>query len=261
MNKILKIINEEIDKVISESLGDVSVLLEQDPNAAPPAAPGAVAAAPPAPAAPGAVPAVPAAPGAPAAPGTPPPEEDKDFLALKTAIKNSKNYVGVKQSFQNAFQDTKDNKKVQDFYSKMISDKELKGKKDDINKFMEDFFPEIYGEINLTTKSNFIFYYNTEDTKKNNTVKMNYISNLNIDDFTSCNPQIFNKLNFKNNIPIKIFDKNFNEETKIISFKNYTYDTIINNINNTTKFVSPWENSNLPSLTEFFRNLRKKLIF
>ena len=148
MNKILKIINEEIDKVIFESLGDVSILLEQDPNAAPPAAPGAVAAAPPAPAAPGAVPAVPAAPGAPAAPGTPPPEEDKDFLALKTAIKNSKNYVGVKQSFQNAFQDTNDNKKVQDFYSKMISDKELEDKKDDINKFMEDFFPEIYGEIN-----------------------------------------------------------------------------------------------------------------
>ena len=121
--------------------------------------------------------------------------------------------------------------------------------------------PGIYGEINLTTKSNFIFYYNTEDTKKNNTVKMNYISNLNIDDFISCNPQIFNKLNFKNNIPIKTLDKNFNEETKIISFKNYTYDTIINNIHNTTKFVSPWENSNLSSLTEFFRNLRKKLIF
>ena len=97
MNKILKIINEEIDKVIFESLGDVSILLEQDPNAAPPAAPGAVAAAPPAPAAPGAVPAVPAAPGAPGAPGTPPPEEDKELDALKKKIKGSKDDLEIKK--------------------------------------------------------------------------------------------------------------------------------------------------------------------
>jgi len=121
--------------------------------------------------------------------------------------------------------------------------------------------PNIYGEMNLMCSSNFIFYYNyTEDTKKRNSVvKMNYITNVTIDDLTSCNPQIFNKLNFKNNIPIKVLDKNFNEETKVINLKTYTYDTVINNILNTTKFISPWESLNLPSLSEYFKNLRKKL--
>ena len=89
---------------------------------------------------------------------------------------------------------------------------------------------------------------------------MNYISNLNIDYLTSCNPQIFNKLTFKNHIPIKVIDEKLKEETKIINIKTYTYDTIINNIFNTTKFISPWESSILPSLSEYFKNLRKKLI-
>ena len=131
------------------------------------------------------------------------------------------------------------------------------------NTFYHLPLPEIYGEKNSMCKSNFIFYYNyTEDTKKrNNIVKMNYISNLKIDDLTSCNPHIFNKLNFKNNIPIKVLDRNFNEETKIINLKSYTYDSIINNIHNTTKFISPWENQNLSSLSEYFKNLRKKLSF
>ena len=42
MNKILKIINEEIDRVISENIRSISMLLEQDPNALPPADPEAV---------------------------------------------------------------------------------------------------------------------------------------------------------------------------------------------------------------------------
>lgn len=147
MNKILKIINEEIDKVISESLGDVSILLEQDPNAAPPAAPGAVAAAPPAPAAPGAVPAAPAAPGAPGAPGTPPPEEDKELDALKKKIKGSKDDLEIKKHLQSDFQGKKE-QKVQELYSKMISDKELEDGKVAINKFMQQFFPEIYRKTN-----------------------------------------------------------------------------------------------------------------
>jgi hypothetical protein len=130
------------------------------------------------------------------------------------------------------------------------------------NTFYHLPLPEIYGEKNTMCKSNFIFYYNyTEDTKKrNNIVKMYYISNLNIDDLISCNPHIFNKLNFKNNIPIKVLDKNFNEETKIINLKSYTYDSIINKVHNTTKFISPWENQNLASLSEYFKNLRKKLL-
>jgi len=144
MNKILKIINEEIDKVISESLGDVSILLEQDPNAAPPAAPGAVAGAPPAPVAPGAVPAAPAAPGT---PGTPPPEEDKDLEALKEKIKGSKDDLKIKQHLQSSFQEKKE-QKVQELYSKIISDKDLEDKKVAINKFMEQFYPKIYEKIN-----------------------------------------------------------------------------------------------------------------
>lgn len=147
MNKILKIINEEIDKVIFESLGDVSILLEQDPNAAPPAAPGAVAGAPTAPTAPGAVPAVPAAPGAPGAPGTPPPEEDKELDALKKKIKGSKDDLEIKKHLQSDFQGKKE-QKVQELYSKMISDKELEDKKVAVNKFMEQFFPEIYEKTN-----------------------------------------------------------------------------------------------------------------
>jgi hypothetical protein len=147
MNKILKIINEEIDKVISESLGDVSILLEQDPNAAPPAAPpaapGAVAGAPPAPAAPGAVPAVPAAPGATGAPQ----EEDKDLEALKKKIKGSKDDLEIKKHLQSDFQGKKE-QKVQELYSKMISDKDLEDKKVAVNKFMHQFFPEIYKKIN-----------------------------------------------------------------------------------------------------------------
>jgi hypothetical protein len=152
MNKILKIINEEIDKVISESLGDVSILLEQDPNAAPPAAPGAVAGAPPAPVAPGAVPAVPAAPGA---PGTPPPEEDKDLEALKKKIKGSKDDLEIKKLLQSSFQGKKE-QKVQELYSKIISDKDLEDKKVAVNKFMQQFFPEIYRKTNEpgTSKTN-----------------------------------------------------------------------------------------------------------
>ena len=144
MNKILKIINEEIDKVISESLGDVSILLEQDPNTAPPAAPVAVAGAPTAPVAPGAVPAVPAAPGA---PGTPPPEEDKELDALKKKIKGSKDDLDIKKHLQSGFQGKKE-QKVQELYSKMISDKDLEDKKVAVNNFMQQFFPEIYKKVN-----------------------------------------------------------------------------------------------------------------
>ena len=100
-----------------------------------------------APAAPGAVPAVPAAPGAPGAPGTPPPEEDKELDALKKKIKNSKDDLKIKQHLQSDFQGKKE-QKVQELYSKMISDKELEDKKVAINKFMEQFFPEIYEKTN-----------------------------------------------------------------------------------------------------------------
>jgi len=109
-------------------------------------------------------------------------------------------------------------------------------------------------------KSSFLFYYQLTEDKRPGIVKLNFTINVTIDDFTSCNPQIFNKLEFKNYKPMKVLSDKFIEETKIIGIKTYTYDSVINNIFNTTKFVSPWENSVLPTLTEYFRNLRKKLL-
>ena len=109
-------------------------------------------------------------------------------------------------------------------------------------------------------KSSFLFYYQLTEDKRPGLVKLNFTINVTIDDFTSCNPQIFNKLEFKNYKPYKVLSDKFIEETKIIGIKTYTYDSVINHIYNTTKFVSPWENPVLPTLTEYFRNLRKKLL-
>ena len=105
-----------------------------------------------------------------------------------------------------------------------------------------------------------LFYYQLTEDKRPGLVKLNFTINVTIDDFISCNPQIFNKLEFKNYKPSKVLSDKFIEETKIIGIKTYTYDSVINHIYNTTKFVSPWENPVLPTLTEYFRNLRKKLL-
>ena len=131
MNKILDIINEEIDRVISKNIRNISMLLEQDPNAlAPAAAAGAPTAG---------APAAPAA-GAPAAPPAAP--EDKDLESLKKKIKSSKDELNIKKQLQSSFEG-KPEPKIQDLYSKIISDKELEDKNKWINNFMQDFYPEI----------------------------------------------------------------------------------------------------------------------
>jgi len=141
MNKILKIINEEIDRVISESYGDLSVLLEQAPPT-PPAAPGAPAVQAATPAA-----ATPPVPGA-APPVAPPqPELDKDLEGLKKKVKSSKDDLEIKKHLQSSFEGKKI-EKVQDLYSKLIADPDLEDKKSAVNKFMEEFFPEIYKKAN-----------------------------------------------------------------------------------------------------------------
>ena len=126
------------------------------------------------------------------------------------------------------------------------------------NEFYDLFISGIKGLAE--SKSSFLFYYQLTEDKRPGVVKLNFTINVTIDDFTSCNPQIFNKLEFKNYKPTKVLSDKFIEETKIIGIKTYTYDSVINNIFNTTKFVSPWENPVLPTLTEYFRNLRKKLL-
>jgi hypothetical protein len=126
------------------------------------------------------------------------------------------------------------------------------------NEFYNLFISGIKGLAE--SKSSFLFYYQLTEDKRPGIVKLNFTINVTIEDFTSCNPQIFNKLEFKNYKPIKVLSDKFIEETKMIGIKTYTYDSVINNIFNTTKFVSPWENSVFPTLTEYFRNLRKKML-
>ena len=126
MNKILNIINEEIDRVISKNMDHLSMLLEQDPNALAPPAPPPGAPVPP--------------PGAPAPPAQ---ETDKVLESLKNKLKTLSEDLDIKKLLQISFQGKAEQKK-QEMYSKIISDEELKDQRDAVNKFMAQFYPEIY---------------------------------------------------------------------------------------------------------------------
>jgi len=126
-----------------------------------------------------------------------------------------------------------------------------------VNQVLGDLGPK------KSNQSVYIFYYNYADTKSENLVTLNIVSNLEMDYFTSCNPQIFNKYIFKNIIGKKelIVDRDhYITLNKVMHLESYSYDALVNHVNNNTKIVSPWENNNLPSLYLFFKNIRKKLI-
>ena len=107
--------------------------------------------------------------------------------------------------------------------------------------------------------TNIIFYYDYSDLQGK--ILLNLINNVELEYFISCNPQIFNKNVFKKILPVITFNKinnSFKEEKNFIQLTGTTYDSIISYINNNSlkSTYSPWENSKLPIINEYFKKLK-----
>ena len=105
--------------------------------------------------------------------------------------------------------------------------------------------------------SNIIFYYDYSNIKgKNN---FNFVNDIDLDYYTSCLPHIFNKNNFKKIIPILeyVYKENITKEHKsFIQINGSNYDQIIYFLNNNSIGQSPWENSDMPVISNYLKKLR-----
>ena len=106
--------------------------------------------------------------------------------------------------------------------------------------------------------NNLLFYYDYADVK--GTIILNLTNNVELEYFVYCNPQIFNKNNFKKIVPsIYLHSENkeyFKEYKDFIQINGSNYDSIVSYVNNNSLGFSPWENYKLPIISEYFKKLR-----
>lgn len=106
--------------------------------------------------------------------------------------------------------------------------------------------------------SNILFFYNYTDNK--GLLNLNLVNNIDLDYFTSCIPQIFNKIRFKKILPITshtiIKNDYFKENKGFLEITGSNYDSIVNFINNNSLASSPWENNLLPLINDYLKKLR-----
>ena len=105
--------------------------------------------------------------------------------------------------------------------------------------------------------SNIIFYYSYVDVNQNINFKL--VNNVELEYFTSCLPQIFNKTRFKKILPIVKIEYKENYLLEHKSFRQVNgsnYDQIICYINNNSLGLSPWENDKMPIISNYFKKLR-----
>jgi hypothetical protein len=98
--------------------------------------------------------------------------------------------------------------------------------------------------------SNIIFYYNYTENMNDKNINLNIINDVELEYFTSCLPYIFNKNNFKKIIPILTEHKSF------IEIYGSNYEQIISYINNNSFGMSPWENDEMPIISNYFKKLK-----
>jgi hypothetical protein len=110
---------------------------------------------------------------------------------------------------------------------------------------------------NLPNFSNIIFYYSYVDV--NQKIYFKLVNNVELEYFTSCLPQIFNKNIFKKILPLLKFEYKGNYILEHKSFRQVNgsnYDQIICYINNNSLGLSPWENDEMPIISNYFKKLR-----
>ena len=105
--------------------------------------------------------------------------------------------------------------------------------------------------------SNIIFYYDYSNIKGKN--YFNFVNDIDLDYYTSCSPHIFNKNNFKKIIPQLEYvykENNIKEHKSFIQINGSNYDQIIYFLNNNSIGQCPWENEDMPVISNYLKKLR-----
>jgi len=108
--------------------------------------------------------------------------------------------------------------------------------------------------------SHIIFYYNSISSPNDDKTYLNFVNDIELDYYTTCLPHIFNKNIFKKIRPF--IKREFNKNNLIINktiheTNGSNYDQIVYFLNNNSIGQSPWENEDMPSLSDYLKKLRK----